>query len=112
MFFTDKEFISKKFKEYRKKQGYTQAQLAEKVGLNDQHISRIENADYQPSLNTFFKIIEVLKIDLNEFNIPEYTNQSEERQEIIKLIQSSSDKEVCFYLSLLKHIQKELIKLY
>lgn len=111
MFFTDKEFVAKKFKEYRKRLGYTQAQLAEKVGLTDQHICRIENADYQPSLNTFFKIIEALNINVNEFITSNYENASEARQEILRLIHTSSDKEIGIYLSVLKNLKVEISKI-
>ena len=39
---TDKKIIGNKFKEYRKSKQLTQFELAEKVGLNEKQISRIE----------------------------------------------------------------------
>ena len=41
-------------KALREKQRMTQAELAEKVDLSDQHISRIESGCYIPSLKSFF----------------------------------------------------------
>lgn len=38
----DKKIIGNKFKEYRKSKQLTQFELAEKVGLNEKQISRIE----------------------------------------------------------------------
>ena len=48
MTFDDKVFIAKKIREARKALKYTQAKLAEIVNVNEQHISRIENATYTP----------------------------------------------------------------
>lgn len=67
MKFDDKKFIGNKIKSYRKKLGITQSELAEMVDLSDQHISRIESGCYVPSLTTFFDLVNVLKIDLQEF---------------------------------------------
>ena len=67
MKFDDKNFIAQKIKTYRKKMGLTQEQLAEQIDLSVQHVSRIENGCYIPSLTTFFKIISILQIDLKEF---------------------------------------------
>ena len=54
MLFEDKQFLAKQIKIYRKKAKLTQAELAEKVDLSVQHISKIESGYYIPSLKTFF----------------------------------------------------------
>lgn len=53
MKFDDKVFIAKQIRLHRKKLGLTQEELAEKVDLSVQHISRIESACYIPSLKSF-----------------------------------------------------------
>lgn len=67
MKFDDKAHLAKIIKTHRKKLNLTQAELAEKVDLSDQHISRIESVCYTPSLKSFFQIVTVLNIDLREF---------------------------------------------
>ena len=67
MIFDDKKYIAKKIKEYRKKKGLAQAELAEKIDLGTKQISRIEIAEFYPSLNTFFKIVEALDMDWKNF---------------------------------------------
>lgn len=47
---------------YRKDRGYTQIQLAEKVGIDRSHMSAIELATVGVSLDVIFKICEVLDI--------------------------------------------------
>lgn len=56
MKFDDKAYLAKTIKMYRKKLNLTQAELAERVDLSDQHISRIESGCYTPSLKSFSKL--------------------------------------------------------
>ena len=65
---TDKALLGKKFKHYRKMKKMTQFKLAEKVGLNEKQISRIESGLNYPTYITFVKLIEVLEIDINYFS--------------------------------------------
>ena len=66
----DKKFIADKIKEFRKKAGLTQTELAQKIGIGEKQISKIENYTNLPSLTTFFKIIDYLKHsdELNRYN--------------------------------------------
>ncbi len=50
---------------YRKLNGLSQAQLAEKIEISRTHMSRIETAECAVSLDVVFKIADV-------FNIPVY----------------------------------------
>ena len=54
------------FKEYRKKRDYTQEQLAELVGVSWRTIQRIETEQSIPTLETFAKLVMVLKINNND----------------------------------------------
>ena len=72
----EKVFIAKQIRIHRKRAGLTQAELAEKVNLSTQHISRIESGCYIPSLTSFFMIVEVLKIDLKTFGFDIHSTNS------------------------------------
>lgn len=50
------------FREYRKKQGYTQETLAEILCISTRHLQRIEKNENEPSLDLLKKIIKVLNI--------------------------------------------------
>ncbi|MDM5047825.1 helix-turn-helix transcriptional regulator [Levilactobacillus brevis] len=52
-------------KDYRTRQGLSQLQLANKVGVSRQTINLIENDKYNPSLQLCIKIAKVLGSDLN-----------------------------------------------
>lgn len=47
---------------YRKEQGMTQMQLAEKANLSRNHLQRIETAACSSSLDTLIEIADALKI--------------------------------------------------
>lgn len=51
---------------YRKQQGLTQEQLAELVGITQQHFQRIETAHSVPSLSTLLDIAEALDVPVQK----------------------------------------------
>jgi DNA-binding XRE family transcriptional regulator len=44
----------------RKSEKVTQEELAKRIGANKSYISRIENGDIEPSVGTFYRIIDSL----------------------------------------------------
>lgn len=111
MKFDDKNFIAQKIKTYRKKMGLTQEQLAEQIDLSVQHVSRIENGCYIPSLTTFFKIISILQIDLKEFGFNIEKNNNPIINNIIENITNASDEELIFYENMIKCIKDSFSKI-
>lgn len=105
--FCEKEYIGKKIKEYRRKKKFSQAELAEKVGLSDKHIGRIEAGRFFPTFLNFLKILKILDISLSEFGLSLDENLSNEREEFLKLIYGLSEKEVISYLKIIKVLKKE-----
>jgi DNA-binding XRE family transcriptional regulator len=51
---------------YRKEQGLSQMQLADKVDISRTHMSRIENNDCAVSLDVIFTIAKVLNIPISK----------------------------------------------
>lgn len=60
--------IGLKIAYYRKKKGYTQAQLSEMVGISSNYLSLIErgNKGQSYSMETLFKIAEALEVNVND----------------------------------------------
>lgn len=104
MKFDDKKFIGNTIKTYRKKLNLTQSELAEMVDLSDQHISRIESGCYVPSLPTFFDLVNVLKIDLQEFGFDIETTSNPLKRELLDKISSATETELIFYNNILNAI--------
>jgi transcriptional regulator with XRE-family HTH domain len=67
----DKSEFNKKIGQYLKKKRlekkWTQAELAGKVGIDFQNISRIERGTISPTLYWFNNIAEALEVNLGDF---------------------------------------------
>ena len=66
-----KEFFAQNLKEKRRKCGFTQAQLAEKVNVSTHHIAMIEIARNYPTLELVERIAHVLGIEIYELFLVE-----------------------------------------
>ncbi|WP_214484822.1 helix-turn-helix transcriptional regulator [Bacillus sp. SM2101] len=53
-------------KEYRKKKGFTQGELAERIAVTRQTIIAIEKQRYEPSIGTAIKLATVLECSLDK----------------------------------------------
>ncbi len=102
MMFDDKEFIAKKIRLARKNAKLTQEELSEIIGISAKQLSRIEMAAYIPSLPTFFKLVNALKIDLKEFGLEEQVSKSQSQEKFLKLVYSLSENEQEYYYNVLK----------
>ncbi len=104
--FYDKEFLGKKFKEYRKKANLTQEELSEKIGIAEKHYGKLERGVFMPSLETFFKLTDTLKIPLSEFGTQTSRIENTNRDRLLREIYSSSDNELELYLNIIDSIKK------
>ena len=110
MRFDDKVFIAQQIKLHRKRLAYTQEELAEKVGLSVQHISRIESACYIPSLKSFFMLAEVLQIDLKLFGYGLSKTNDPKRDQLIQKVAQATEAELIFYENLMSATSDSLAK--
>ncbi len=69
-------FISK----CRKAKGWTQSQLAEKLGITDKAVSKWETGNSMPDLSLFTFLCELLGITLNELFLGEYIPEEKLKQ--------------------------------
>lgn len=68
----NKQLLGKRFREIRKKLGYTQEKFAEIAGIEPQSISKIESGKNFPLLSNLEKIAERLNINLSDFFVYEH----------------------------------------
>lgn len=64
---TTKELLGARIKELRKVCGLSQEQLAEKIGVEPRHMSRIEVGKNYPTIDRLEKIAEALNVPLMDF---------------------------------------------
>ena len=84
-----KEVFGKRFKEIRKKFGYTQDKMAEIAGIEPQSISKIESGKNFPLLSNLDKIATKLGISLEDFFDYKHIETDENiRTEIVEIFDS------------------------
>lgn len=107
---TLKENLGKKIKEYRQLQGISQEELAEKLDISQQTLSKIECGKNFLTSETLERISSVLGVNAYElFMFEEYNTQADmlvEIEKYISIIRSNPQK-----LAFVKNMVKEVAKL-
>lgn len=106
MIFCDKEYIANIIQKARKQKGLKQSELAEKIGISEKHLSKIETGKNYPALDNFLKIIEVLGLSLKDFGVDSTDATSINKIKLQKLINTASEKQIDIYLDVLENLQK------
>lgn len=91
----DQEKIGKFIAECRKEQNYTQAVLAEKLGITDRAISKWENGKSMPDVSIMLKLCNLLKISVNELLTGEHIamdDYKEKAEENLIELQEKKDR--------------------
>lgn len=110
-----KNSFGQKLKQVRKLKKLTQAQLAERAGANEKHISKIETGVYFPTYKTLTKILKALDLTLEDIGLTPQTAMSENPLYIksMQIINSAStEQELEYYYGLLEQAQRgiEILK--
>lgn len=101
----DKEYIGKKLKEYRKKAKMTQETVSNRIDIDEKHYGKLERGLFTPSLESFFKLINVLNIPLEEFDVVE-KQDNDLKNSLIKEINLTNDNEIEVFFEILKAVKK------
>lgn len=62
--------LAQTIRAFRKSRGLSQADLADKAGLDRKTINRIENGHYSPTMSNFFSISKALEIEPHQLLAP------------------------------------------
>lgn len=85
-----KQLLGARIRELRKKRGLTQSKLAEKIGIDPKHLSKIEVGSSYPSLYNLEKISKILNVRLQElFNFEHFEERETLLKEINQLVDSA-----------------------
>ena len=106
MVYCEKEYIAEIIRKARKQKGLKQAQLAEKVGISEKHLSKIETDKNYPALDNFFKIIEVLDLSFKNFGLEATEELPVQKLKLQRIINTSSDEQINAYLDIIECMQK------
>lgn len=60
-------FVGSKIRQLRKERSMTQSDLAQRIGVQQSDLCRMENGEYKVSLDTMFKILAVFGVEIGDF---------------------------------------------
>ena len=90
-----KSKFGKRIKELRKANGYTQEDVAEKIGLEPTNLSKMENGLHFPQSEKLEKLANVFNINVMDlFNFEHFKEKDVLLNEINEFLSSTSDKNV------------------
>ena len=95
--------IGRKIAYYRKKSSFTQAKLAETLGISESYISQIECGKVEISLKRLSHIAEILGVDITMFLADSNPNlKTYNCSELVEIIQNWTPEQKRLLLSLVK----------
>ena len=87
--------LGREIKRKREAKGWTQEYLAQLVDRTPRSIMYIENRGQHPSLNTFYQLVTLLEISVDQFFYPANENsKSDCRKHIDVLLNSMDEREL------------------
>lgn len=60
-------FVGSKIRALRKERSLTQADLAQRIGVQQSDLCRMENGEYKVALDTLFRILAVFGMEIGDF---------------------------------------------
>lgn len=104
----DKKFVAQIIQEARRKASLKQSELAERIGISEKHLSKIETGKNFPALDTFINILETLNLTLDDFGINIVSNNYPNRVYLHKMIDSVSEKQLDTYADVITALSKHI----
>jgi len=99
--------LGKEIKKQREAKGWTQEYLAQLVDRTPRSIMYIENRGQHPSLNTFYQLVTLLDISVDQFFYPTSESSiSDTRRQIEAMLNSMNEKELTVIKATAEGIQK------
>ena len=90
-----KILLGKRIREYRTKAGLTQSQLAEKISIDDKHLSNIERGKNMPNPTILCALAELFSIEIKDlFEFGHLQAPDDLKQEIIKMLDKFEAEEL------------------
>lgn len=86
------ELVGRKIRQIRRQRKLTQVELADRIGIHQSDLSRMEQGEYKVGLDTLLKILQAFDLSIGEFF--EEGDRAESMYEKYKTLSPSAQKEV------------------
>ena len=101
------ETIGQLIKKARKQSNLTIEALADKVGVSERYIYRIENEGKMPSFEVLYKLIRYLNISSDSIFYPEKPSKESEIEDLVRMLYNCNERD----LEIIKAIVKAMYEL-
>lgn len=102
--------IGQKIRKYRKANGLSQEQLAEKVSISVTHMSHIETGNTKLSLPVIADIAESLGIQVDDLLREDYFKRQSIEEDILEILDSCDEQQLKILKDILKSTKTALDK--
>ncbi|HEV8661285.1 MAG TPA: helix-turn-helix transcriptional regulator [Thermoanaerobaculia bacterium] len=86
------ELVGRKIRQLRRQRKLTQVELAERIGIHQSDLSRMEQGEYKVGLDTLLKILQTFDLSIGDFF--DESSRSESVLERLKTLSPAAQKEV------------------
>lgn len=86
------ELVGRKIRQLRRQRKLTQVELAEKIGIHQSDLSRMEQGEYKVGLDTLLKILQTFDLSIGDFF--EENEGAESLYQRFRSLSASAQKEV------------------
>ena len=102
-----KKQFGNRIKEIRKSKGYTQEQLAEKIGIEPPNVSKLEKGLHFPLPENIEKISKALEVDIRDlFDFNHFDKKDLLISKLKKYIDTANNKEIEFLYKTIQNLQE------
>ncbi|HEY3054194.1 MAG TPA: helix-turn-helix transcriptional regulator [Thermoanaerobaculia bacterium] len=86
------ELVGRKIRQLRRQRKLTQVELAERIGIHQSDLSRMEQGEYKVGLDTLLKILQTFDLSIGDFF--DESNRTESVIDRFKTLSPAAQKEV------------------
>jgi transcriptional regulator with XRE-family HTH domain len=86
------ELVGRKIRQLRRQRKLTQVELAERIGIHQSDLSRMEQGEYKVGLDTLLKILQTFDLSIGDFF--DEASRTQNVAEKIKSLSPAAQKEV------------------
>ena len=86
------ELVGRKIRQLRRQRKLTQVELADKIGIHQSDLSRMEQGEYKVGLDTLLKILQTFDLTIGDFF--DESSRTQSMYEKMKSLSPAAQKEV------------------
>ena len=86
------ELVGRKIRQLRRQRKLTQVELADKIGIHQSDLSRMEQGEYKVGLDTLLKILQTFDLSIGDFF--EEDNRTQTMYDKLRSLSTTAQKEV------------------